>query len=351
MGMIPDGAMDGKTWHIGRSATSSDQFQETEQSDVYVSVLNPVGEPAFKPSKFKPLPGWMNLLPNNVHRGRGQEMDSFLERNSHLQLKAEALIKDEDSDSIESSGGSRGSPIALVDIPNLRGGGRTKFPLSSPEDSRQQWESRAVSFEPSYTGDDKGDHPCHRALEAAAVYSAPSEYDSFHSRLPRRSTPYPQDFPRLSTLRKEANASVPQRRSSDIAEETASEPCCELGLQLQQRPNMQEDQLLHVRRQAQIPSERFMPSLSISSENLDKNQLRSPGSEKNRRTAGNEEPKLGRRRRERVREQNRAKSIRNRRNNEITNRAMGLRVASKGEGVDSRREQLKRELMSLFREE
>jgi len=140
MGMIPDGAMDGKTWHIGRSATSSDQFQETEQSDVYVSVLNPVGEPAFKPSKFKPLPGWMNLLPNNVHRGRGQEMDSFLERNSHLQLKAEALIKDEDSDSIESSGGSRGSPIALVDIPNLRGGGRTKFPLSSPEDSRQQWE-------------------------------------------------------------------------------------------------------------------------------------------------------------------------------------------------------------------
>jgi len=94
-----------------------------------------------------------------------------------------------------------------------------------------------------------------------------------------------------------------------------------------------------------------MPSLSISSENLDKNQLRSPGSEKNRRTAGNEEPKLGRRRRERVREQNRAKSIRNRRNNEITNRAMGLRVASKGEGVDSRREQLKRELMSLFREE
>lgn len=38
--------------------------------DAYVSLFDPVDEPAFKPSKTKPLPKWMNLLPSNVYRER-----------------------------------------------------------------------------------------------------------------------------------------------------------------------------------------------------------------------------------------------------------------------------------------
>ncbi|KAH8658666.1 hypothetical protein BGZ60DRAFT_566972 [Tricladium varicosporioides] len=38
--------------------------------DAYVSLFDPINEPAFKPSKTKPLPKWMNLLPSNVYRER-----------------------------------------------------------------------------------------------------------------------------------------------------------------------------------------------------------------------------------------------------------------------------------------
>ncbi|KAF7880886.1 uncharacterized protein EAF02_006777 [Botrytis sinoallii] len=38
-------------------------------SDIYVSIYDPAGQ-AFVPSKTKPLPKWMSLLPNNVHRER-----------------------------------------------------------------------------------------------------------------------------------------------------------------------------------------------------------------------------------------------------------------------------------------
>ncbi|KAM3077315.1 hypothetical protein ACMFMG_006664 [Clarireedia jacksonii] len=40
--------------------------------DVYVSIFDPTGQ-AFVPSKTKPLPKWMSLLPNNVHREREQQ--------------------------------------------------------------------------------------------------------------------------------------------------------------------------------------------------------------------------------------------------------------------------------------
>lgn len=36
-------------------------------SSIYVSIYDPTGQ-AFVPSKTKPLPKWMSLLPNNVHR-------------------------------------------------------------------------------------------------------------------------------------------------------------------------------------------------------------------------------------------------------------------------------------------
>ncbi|KAK6601780.1 hypothetical protein H4I96_07121 [Botrytis cinerea] len=45
-------------------------------SDIYVSICDPAGR-AFVPGKIKPLPKWMSLLPNNVHREReGAEGDA-----------------------------------------------------------------------------------------------------------------------------------------------------------------------------------------------------------------------------------------------------------------------------------
>jgi len=320
MGKISDGTMDGERWCTGRRASSSDQFRE-EQSDVYVSVLDPVGEPAFKPSQLKPLPRWMNLLPNNVHRGRGQKIDVFFKYDSQQQPKAElSTTEDEDADSIGSSGDSRCSPIALVDIPNLRGGGRITLPLNRPERSRHQWERKAVFFESTYTADGNGGQQCPQALEPAAdaLYSVPLDPASNHSQLARRRTPYPQDFPGLSTLRGDASASVRQRKNFDIIEEAAHEPCCPLGLQLRQRTNSHDEQPSYARRETQTYSERFTPSIPAPSEYLDRNELRWPRPEKHRPTAGKGAIKPGSPRSEMGEEQNRAKSIRNKRKNKFT---------------------------------
>ncbi len=34
-------------------------------SAIYLSIADPLGQPAFKPSRTKPVPRWMQLLPGN----------------------------------------------------------------------------------------------------------------------------------------------------------------------------------------------------------------------------------------------------------------------------------------------
>ncbi|KAE9379242.1 hypothetical protein N431DRAFT_364272, partial [Stipitochalara longipes BDJ] len=268
MGKISDGTIDEKQWHSDRIVTSSDHSQETEeQSDVYVSVLDPVGEPAFKPSKFKPLPSWMNLLPNNVHRERGQKDSIFLKYKSEHQAKMDLSMENKESGSNQSSEDSRGSPVALVDIPNFRGGREETLSLRNPEKSRKQRERRAVSYETTYVADNNRVYRCPRAFEAAAdaANSAPSDYLSYDPQPLRRRNVYPLDFPRFSTLRKDANADFRQGKSPDVAEEPTTKPCCELGSRLQQRHNVHEDRLLRRRRERQASSQRLSLSLTTSS--------------------------------------------------------------------------------------
>lgn len=47
-----------------------DSLASSAPDQVYLSIFNPLGEPPFKASETKPIPRWMSLLPNNVHRGR-----------------------------------------------------------------------------------------------------------------------------------------------------------------------------------------------------------------------------------------------------------------------------------------
>ncbi|KAM3156992.1 hypothetical protein ABEW05_002450 [Botrytis cinerea] len=63
--------------HFGQTdpSTSSSSIS-SPPSDIYVSICDPAGR-AFVPGKIKPLPKWMSLLPNNVHREReGAEGDA-----------------------------------------------------------------------------------------------------------------------------------------------------------------------------------------------------------------------------------------------------------------------------------
>lgn len=53
--------------------------------DIYVSIFDPIGEPTFRPSKTKPLPNWMRLLPNNVRREREQRERRLVIRSEPVQ--------------------------------------------------------------------------------------------------------------------------------------------------------------------------------------------------------------------------------------------------------------------------
>ncbi|KAI1457623.1 hypothetical protein F4805DRAFT_427558 [Annulohypoxylon moriforme] len=62
----------------GAFSGSSDSANEGEcivplDSTIYVSILDPIGEPAFKPSPTKPIPRWMQWLPSQRNRHRRNE--------------------------------------------------------------------------------------------------------------------------------------------------------------------------------------------------------------------------------------------------------------------------------------
>lgn len=62
LGSAPE--LEYQTSTSGHSATSDTQNAFRTPSPIYVSMHNPVGEPAFRRSKTKPIPKWMRYLPN-----------------------------------------------------------------------------------------------------------------------------------------------------------------------------------------------------------------------------------------------------------------------------------------------
>ncbi|KAH9898956.1 hypothetical protein F4778DRAFT_792345 [Xylariomycetidae sp. FL2044] len=56
-----DGALSGS----GDSGDSAGDCVVPLDSTIYVSIFDPLGEPAFKPSRTKPIPLWMQMLPGN----------------------------------------------------------------------------------------------------------------------------------------------------------------------------------------------------------------------------------------------------------------------------------------------
>jgi hypothetical protein len=73
MGLSEDGTNNETCHHSNTELAEFGPFDQETRPEIYVSIFNPVGEPAFKPSKTKPLPKWMQLLPNNVHREREEQ--------------------------------------------------------------------------------------------------------------------------------------------------------------------------------------------------------------------------------------------------------------------------------------
>ncbi|ESZ98061.1 hypothetical protein SBOR_1592 [Sclerotinia borealis F-4128] len=72
------------------ASTSSTSPSASSPSNIYVSIYDPAGR-AFIPSKTKPLPKWMSLLPTNVHRDREESRGDFRQRKAGPVVSRAAL--------------------------------------------------------------------------------------------------------------------------------------------------------------------------------------------------------------------------------------------------------------------
>jgi hypothetical protein len=355
---ISDGCTDNR--HSSRAMNASEEpQQEKKRPDAYVSVFDPVGEPAFKPSKTKPLPRWMHLLPNNVYRKREEKANSAVEDGSLESPRLDSPREGKDPSSGGSSEDFQGRPIALVEIPSLRGGGKPTesltLPMSITDKSRQTSKHNAFSFDPIFVAEHANGNDgyiCYRrAQTTGSVYMTPPEYPSCNPPPPRRRTPYPQIFACLPSSRREASSYSPQIKSFSIAEMPFDGPCCELGAPLQSPTALQEDSLSPEGPRDQPVPKGSSAFPSYSSEYVDKHHPRRYSTKEQSYKASEAEAILDKIKRRKSERNNMAEAT-----DELTKKIRGnkskrLRLGSEEYGIDPRREDLQKELRNLFCEE
>jgi hypothetical protein len=257
-------SMDNEQQHSNRTETISNKPHGTQQIDAYISVIDPIGEPAFKPSKFKPLPSWMNLLSTNVRKEREQKRrNANLEHDYEQFSKLDSPKRARELDSGDASDDVQGSPIALVNIPGLRGGGK----------ATKKQRHRMISVDVLHDTEKKhyiNDHL--QRSEKLHTFIDNLQNHSSHPPLSRR-TPLPQDFLSLYSVCRKATGYSPPSLHSDIVEEPAEGPCCELGSDLHQPESAPEVSLSPNIRRKQIPSD-GVPQSSV--QYMDTHALKSP---------------------------------------------------------------------------
>lgn len=204
MGTSEDGTHDEPSCCSDTELSDFGPLEPERRPEIYVSIFDPVGEPAFKPSKTKPLPKWMQLLPNNVHRDRDEKRRKAyqceVDSHSHeLQVLGKCPWPRIDQDSsIPFSNHLEGSSETSPKGP------RTPSP-SLPIDILVQPNKRAtIAFDPRakkhYKSEGSGIY--RRTTTTESTYMTPPEYPFPTMTVPpRQRTP----FPRLSRPNLERN--------------------------------------------------------------------------------------------------------------------------------------------------
>jgi hypothetical protein len=299
-------SMDNEQQHSNRTETISNQPHGTQQIDAYISVIDPVGEPAFKPSKFKPLPSWMNLLSTNVRKEREQKRrNANLEHDCEQFSKLDSPKRARELDSGDASDDVQGSPIALVNIPGLRGGWK----------ATKKQRHRMISVDVLHDRDKKhyiNDHL--QRSEKLHTFIDNSQNPSSHPPLSR--TPLPQDFLSLYSVCRNATGYFAPSLNSDIAEPTEG-LCCGLGSDLHQPKSAPEVSLSPNMRRKQVPSDGVPKS---SSQYMDTHALKSP--------AAKNEPMVDNSKRERTEKLRAVKGTKNKRTSKRRERKSSKRLAS-----------------------
>ncbi|PBP28718.1 hypothetical protein BUE80_DR000353 [Diplocarpon rosae] len=242
MGIVQDGSSDNEhvqndseMSHIGHPLPCESP-REREPSIVYVSIMDPAGEPPFKPTKTKPLPKWMNLLPSNVHKERERRAkdEARVRRNSHEQEKLTANYSIGGS---EDRGHDTVVPRSRAKILPARA--QDSKPVKTDMPARLTTHSRAmISFDTVPKGDFILENNVSRAYRRSQT--ADSDYltapeSAAGSLRSRPHTPFPRSpYPsasRPSLDRKESSSYFSHRPSIDAQEGSVDDSSCGLVTQ------------------------------------------------------------------------------------------------------------------------
>ncbi|KAK0113152.1 hypothetical protein ONS95_014851 [Cadophora gregata] len=233
MGISDNSCIDGSSSHDDGELydlESTQTFPDEEKAGrvVYVSVLDPVSEPAFRPSKTKPLPKWMALLPSNVHREHDRRSE-FVAESTRQSLEMEQM-----------SGlygcGSNGLDDIDADMPVPGSWAAAATRNGKQQEANYKTSEVTLIQEPPTTASDpkpKGDAVVFPSQIVDLDISTAEISSYYPTSQPQK--PYlrsPSSSPsRPSVARDEASRAFSDRRSAVVVDKSMSESCCTLKSQ------------------------------------------------------------------------------------------------------------------------
>lgn len=316
-------------------ASTPQRYSSGPEREIYVSVFNPTGEPPFQPSKTKPLPKWMQLLPNNIDQERKRRVTITSCRSAYLE-DMEAVHASESFEKLEI--GRDGTPIAAP----------TENHLSTPPlgETQQKRKRGAISFDPKIVRAQETEVRANR--RSRAIYITPPEHP--FASIPFRSrTPFPQPvFNHSGKSNDYFSQSYEETLNTPEISPTASEPLTPETSLSPVKPL-----LFDTPRQA-FPGY-YEQMSSTSSEYLERYHPQSPGTKHEKYIAKDTEPILEKIKRQKIGKLNMgevAKEVEDRR------RMKGRGINGEGREVDEEfgpttktEDLLQKELRNLFGEE
>lgn len=315
-------------------------------SVVYVFVLDPASQPAFRPSKTKPLPRWMNLLPSNVHRGRQQRIESADDTTRQLpEIEQARLPSSRDgSDDVDADTPVHGSsPITPTGNSKKQGAG--SLVVEAPFQKRV-----TIAFDPVPKGEDV---PFRSRSQTGDLKPATAEGCSCSCLSPPQ-TPYPRTiYPTVSCpsiTRNETSSYFSSRPSTAVIDATLHESSSDGESQPGSSSSSYNfSPIGHFSETPETTTVSISPSQS--SEYLTRYQpKRTFNARYEKYVAGGAEPILKKIKRQKAAPEDNTDNP-GKQNNDTKGKRKSLKLLDEEFGLDPRREDLNKELQILFYEE
>lgn len=348
MGISEDGNVDDEHDHSDNEMTDFGQTKEESTTNIYVSVLDPVDEPAFKPSKTKPLPKWMSLLPNNVHCEREQRQKASISESYPHSHEMEGL--DGRSTSVHgycpSESNNEETSVASSNETTPKALSRsTTEPTSAPIKILDSRDIARKGCMPISVGP-KGEYTFGDVGHRESIHMAPPEYASrpLAGQKTRYSSRRPPSMSRSETVFYFTHG-LPKYSIPESGEGS----CCPLAHSPELSPDSSPETPSNAS-YVSLPSDSSSPFVVQSSEYLERYQPKSAETKYVRYVAKEREPVIERIKRQRVGKRS-VGEVAEERAEKRMNGAKSVKLGNEEYGLDPRREDLKKELRNLFCEE